>query len=229
MRRLLLTAALGAASLVLAGPAAAELKPGVYDPGNTGCPKATFTKGVLHLEKNCPTSAEAAAGAQITGAEGQAFRSASFRLASTAQCQGGSPRFVVVTSTGLYHLGCNNVTPTVDRKGRATYVFTAETLAAAGQQVPTPTGTIEFVSILIDVQGVADVSKIRFNGKLQRVLRAGRTDLAAACKDGGWREFENPRFKNQGQCVRRMVHLRNAERAQERDDDKEKKKSRGDG
>ena len=84
----------------------------------------------------------AAAGADITGAEGQTFTSGSFTLASASQCQGGSPRFVIVTSTGLFPLGCNNVDADREQEGTATYVFTAETLAAAGQQVATPTGTI---------------------------------------------------------------------------------------
>src|SRR6476646_12192456 len=134
-------------ALAFASSAAAALVPGVFDPGNTGCPVATYSNGVLHLAKNCPTPTNAAAGADITGAEGQAFQSGSFTLASTAQCQGGSPRFVVVTTTGLFPLGCNNVTPTANADGTATYTFTAATLAAAGQQVATPTGTIQAESV----------------------------------------------------------------------------------
>jgi len=156
-----------------------------------------------------PTPTDAAAGAEITGVAGQTFQSAEFTLASASQCQGGSPRFDVVTSTGLYFLGCNNVTPTMNANGTATYVFTAETLAAAGQQVPTPTGTIKFVSVLIDVQGTADLSKIKFNGKPQNVTGSGH-DLAKPCKNGGWKTFTNPKFKNQGQCVKALVQARNA-------------------
>ena len=185
----------------------------MHDPGNTGCPKATYAKGVLHLEKNCATSVDAAAGALITGFIGKTFQSAQFTLASTAQCQGGSPRFVIVTTTGLYPLGCNNVTPTVHRNGTATYVFNAETLAAAGQQVPTPTGTVQFVSVLIDVQGKADLRNIRFNGIPQKVVAGkARTDFGAPCRNGGWKTFTSPRFKNQGQCVKHVVHARNAVR-----------------
>ena len=84
-------------------------------------------------------------------------------------------------------------------------------LAAAGQQVPTPTGTIEFISVLIDVQGEADLTKVMVNGKLQK-LAPGRADVARACKKGGWKTMENPKFKNQGQCVRAMAHARNAAR-----------------
>src|SRR5438128_11792304 len=107
MKNLYLTAVAVVSTLALAAAATAALAPGVYDPGKTGCPKATFAKGVLHLEKNCPTPTEAAAGAEITGVAGQTFQSAEFTLASTSQCQGGSPRFDVVTTTALYFLGCN--------------------------------------------------------------------------------------------------------------------------
>ena len=51
--------------------------------------------------------------------------------------------------------------------GTATYTFTAATLAAAGQQVPTPVGTISSADVLIDVQGVADVKNVTVNGIAQ--------------------------------------------------------------
>jgi hypothetical protein len=180
-------------SLALAGTAAAALIPGTFDPGNTGCPVATFANGVLHLEKNCPTSTNAAAGADITGLEGQTFESASFTLANAGQCQGGSPRFDVVTTDGLFFLGCNNVTPTMNSDGTVTYTFDAASLAAAGNQVPFPTGTIQSISILIDVQGTADITNITVNG----VKQLPNKD---ACKNGGWKNF-TPAFKNQGECV----------------------------
>jgi hypothetical protein len=163
----------------------------------------------LHLEKNCPTATNSAAGAEVTDVSGQTFQSASFTLASTSQCQGGSPRFNVVTTVGLFFLGCNNVTPTTNADGTVTYTFTAATLAAAGQQVPTPTGTVQTVSLLIDVQGTADLTNVTFNGKLQR-LAPGKADFASSCKNGGWKGFTNPKFKNQGQCVKYMAHARNA-------------------
>jgi hypothetical protein len=210
MKKLLIAGIL-ATALTFAVSASAALVPGVFDPGNTGCVEATFIKKTktLHLEKNCPTSTNAAAGAEITGVSGQTFQSASFTLASAAQCQGGSPRFNVVTSTGLFFLGCNNVTPTTNANGTVTYTFTAATLAAAGQQVPTPTGTIESVSVLIDVQGIVDLTNVTFNGKLQK-LAPGKADFARPCKKGGWKTFTNPTFKNQGQCVKNLVHGRNA-------------------
>ena len=210
MRKLLIAVVL-ATALAFTVTASAALVPGVFDPGNTGCVKATFLKKTktLHLEKNCPTITNAAAGADITGVSGQTFQSASFTLASASQCQGGSPRFNIDTTTGFFFLGCNNVTPTTNGNGTVTYTFTAATLAAAGQQVPTPTGTIESVSVLIDVQGTADLTKVMVNGKLQK-LAPGTADLARSCKKGGWKSFSTPAFKNQGQCVKYVVHGRNA-------------------
>ena len=197
MRRFIV-AAVAAASLVLASTAAAALTPGVFDPGNTGCVTATYAGGVLHLEKNCATSTNAAAGADITGLEGQPFTAASFTLDSASQCEGGSPRFNVETTTGFFFLGCNNVIPTTNADGSATYTFTAATLAAAGNQVPFPTGAIESISILIDVEGTADITNITVNGELQVPTPQAAKDQ---CKNGGWQNFTSPSFKNQGDCV----------------------------
>ena len=210
MKKLLIAGILAAAFAVTAS-ASAALVPGVYDPGKTGCVKATFVKKTktLHLEKNCATTTNASAGAEVTGVSGQTFQSASFTLANAGQCQGGSPRFNVDTTTGFFFLGCNNVTPTTNPDGTVTYTFTAATLAAAGQQVPTPTGTIEFISVLIDVQGTADLTKVMVNGKLQK-LAPGAADFARPCKKGGWKSFSGPSFKNQGQCVKYVVHGRTA-------------------
>jgi hypothetical protein len=192
-----LVTAVAVCALAFAGTAAAALVPGVFDPGNTKCVVSTFANGVLHLEKNCPSSTNAAAGADITGLEGETFTSASFTLANASECQGGSPRFNVVTTAGLFFLGCNNVTPTINADG-ATYTFTAATIAAAGNQVPFPTGTIEAISILIDVKGTANITNITVNGELQVPTTQAAMDQ---CKNGGWQNFTSPAFKNQGDCV----------------------------
>jgi hypothetical protein len=75
MKKLLIAGVL-ATALAFTVSASAALVPGVYDPGNTGCVEATFVKKTktLHLEKNCPTSTNAAAGADITGVSGQTDR-----------------------------------------------------------------------------------------------------------------------------------------------------------
>jgi len=196
----------GLVALSVTGVAAATLVPGVFDPGATGCPVATYANGVLHLEKNCPTSTNASAGADITGFSGQTFTSASFTLASQSQCQGGSPRFDVVTSVMTFFLGCNNVTPTVNGDGTATYTFDAASIAAGGNQVPVPTGTISAVDVLIDVQGTADLSNITFNGVAQVPAVATSPTKKSDCKKGGWKTFTDPTFKNQGQCVSWVNH-----------------------
>jgi len=197
------------AALAFAGTAAAALEPWTFvDSGATCSVVSTFNNGVLHLEKNCSTSTVAAAGASITGMGGQMFTSGSFTLASTSECQGGSPRFNVVTSDGTFFLGCNNVTPTINGDGTATYTFTAATIADAGGQVQFPTGTITSIDVLIDVQGTADLSAITVNGKLE-VPATGPT-AKSQCKKGGWRNFTSPKFKNQGQCVAWYEHHRTA-------------------
>lgn len=202
MRKVLLLLA-AVVALSVTGAAAATLVPGVFDPGSTGCPVATFTSGVLHLEKNCPDQTNASAGADITGFTGQTFTSAAFTLASVSQCQGGSPRFDVVTSDGTFFLGCNNVNPTVNGDGTATYTFDAASLAVLNQ-VPFPTGTISAVDVLIDIEGTADLTNIMFNGAVQTPALgpAKKSD----CKKGGWKSFTDPTFKNQGQCVSWFNH-----------------------
>ena len=212
MRRHLTAALAAVATLTFVAGATAALDPGVHvgTGADPNCVKATYAQKTLHLEKNCATTVDAAAGAVITGISGQTFRSGEFTLASASQCGGGSPRFVVVAGGVIYHLGCGNVTPTANPNGTVTYRITPETLAAA--QLPVPTGTITFVSILIDEQGVADVTKIRFNGIAQRVVTNRSQGLTAPCKNGGWKTFTSPRFKNQGKCVSALMHTRNAAR-----------------
>jgi hypothetical protein len=208
MKRITLIVAVVAA-LAFSGTAAAALVPWTFVDSGASCSVvSTFNNGVLHLEKNCSTSTVASAGATITGQDGQTFSSGSFTLASQSQCQGGSPRFNVITTDGTFFLGCNNVTPTINGDGTATYTFTPQTIADAGGQVPFPTGTITSIDVLIDVQGTADLSAITVNGTLE-VPVAGPTSKSQ-CKKGGWRNFTSPSFKNQGQCVAWYEHHRTA-------------------
>jgi hypothetical protein len=205
MKRLILISTC-ALALVLASTAAAALVPGVYDPGNTGCPTATYSGGVLHLAKNCPTETNASAYGDLTGLTGQTFTSGSFTLANATQCQGGSPRFNIVTTAGTFFLGCNNVTPTTNSNGTVTYNFDAASIAAAG--LPVPSGTITDAAVLLDVQGSADVSAITVNGTAQvpAPVTSGPPTSKSACKKGGWKTFTSPSFKNQGQCVSYVNH-----------------------
>jgi hypothetical protein len=162
-------AAIAVAALAFVGTAGAALVPGTFDPDKTGCPVAKAQSGWLHLEKNCVSTVNASAYGQITGVNGQPFTSGSFTLKSATQCQGGSPRFNIFTTTGTFFLGCNNVTPVTNADGTATYTFTAATIAAAGNQVPFPTGTITGASVIIDIQGVADVKNVTLNGIAQQL------------------------------------------------------------
>jgi hypothetical protein len=164
------------------GTAAAALVPGVFDPGKTGCPVATAQNGWLHLEKNCLNATNASAYGQITGVNGQAFTSGSFTLKSTSQCQGGSPRFNIFTTTGTFFLGCNNVTPVVNADGSATYTFTPATIVAAG--LPVPTGTITGASVIIDIQGVADVKNVTLNGIAQQLEKGNKHGHGEGDKHG---------------------------------------------
>ena len=206
MRKFTITA-IAVMALAITGVASAALVPGVFDPDHTGCPTATYSSPWLHLAKNCATTTNAAAGADITGVTGT-FTSASFTLASTTQCQGGSPRFDIVTTVKTYFLGCNNVIPVVNADGTATYTFTAATIAAGGNQVEVPTGTITSADVLIDVQGTADLRDITLNDVKQVPVPVVKGN-ANQCKHGGWKTFTNPHFKNQGQCVKHMNALKN--------------------
>jgi hypothetical protein len=192
-----------AGALTFAATAVAALEPGVYDPAATGCVTSAYSHGALHLAKNCATSTNAAAGADITGVAGQTFQSASFTLASASQCQGGSPRFDIVVGTTVYFLGCNNVTPTTNGNGTATYTFTPAALTAAG--LPVPTGAITSMDVLVDVQGTADVSNITVNGKVEKPV-PGHGNDDSKCKKGAWKAHTAPKFKNQGACVSHFRH-----------------------
>jgi hypothetical protein len=223
-RKAIVTLVAAAAMAVAAGTAAAALAPWTFVGSGATCPvTSTFSNGVLHLEKNCATTTNASAGASITGIAGQTLSSASFTLASASQCQGGSPRFNVVTTSGststTYFLGCNNVTPTINADGTATYAFTPATIAAAGNQVPFPAGTISTVDVLIDVQGTADLSTITVNGVTEvpvptttstspaRLCKAELASLGRAAFDQKYGTNHN-KSNAFGKCVSAMAHQR---------------------
>jgi hypothetical protein len=90
-----------------------------------------------------------------------------------------------------------------------TYTFTPATIAAAGNQVTFPSGTITGVDVLIDVQGTADLSHITVNGTSEvPVPTVNGPTSKSQCKKGGWRTFTSPTFRNQGQCVSWYEHHR---------------------
>ena len=110
------------------------------------------------------------------------------------------------SARGMLFLGCNNVTPTANSDGTVTYTFSASNLQP--QIAGTTPGTITGVSIVLDVQGTADISNITVNGKLEKPVPA-RVAAFAKCKNGGWKTMTNPSFKNQGQCVSYLAHQLN--------------------
>ena len=64
-----------------------------------------------------------------------------------------------------------------------------------------PVGNVTSASVIIDVQGSADISKIAYNGQAEVAAPATSPTSKAACKHGGWKTFTQPHFRNQGQCV----------------------------
>ena len=209
MKKILITAT-AAVALAFAATAAAALVPGVYDPGNTGCPTATYSNGVLHLAKNCPTPTNAAAGADITGLTGQTFTSASFTLANASECNGGSPRFDIYTTTGT-------LLPRLQQRHADDRTLTAPSRTRSPpRRSPRPASFRSRPGrsrrpTSFDVQGTADVSNIMVNGapRFRRRSR-GPPTTKNACKHGGWKTFNNPSFKNQGQCVAYVNHALHA-------------------
>ena len=58
------------------------------------------------------------------------------------------------------------------------------------------------MSLLLDIQGTADLTNITFNGGLQKVAGGGRADVEALrARTAAGRRSRTPKFKNQGQCV----------------------------
>ena len=136
---------------------------------------------------------------------GQTFTSASFTLASAAQCQGGSPRFDVVTTTGTFFLGCNNVIP-IDERQRHGDVH----LQRCDDRRRRRPGAVP------DRHDHSCRRPDRRSGQRRhlehhvqrcrcRCPAAGPTSKDA-CKNGGWKTFSDPSFKNQGQCVAYANH-----------------------
>jgi hypothetical protein len=226
----LIVAAIAACAFAVAGPAGAALVIAPYDPTGA-CTVNTFNNGVLHLEKKATAEcANTAAGADITGFAGQTFATASFTLASPTQCNGGSPRFDIQDASGkVFFLGCNNVTPVTNANGTVTYNFTMADLLRINPTLGAP-GAIQAVDVAVDIPGVADISRIVFNGALQVPAGTGPTGMGpgskADCKHGGWRTFTNPTFRNQGQCVSYAEHHNG--KGKDDDDDKSVKSHKSD-
>ena len=149
-----------------------KVKPGVYDPDNTGIVQAAWLPGVglpdgdsshgLYLAKNGPTAANAAAGATVDGAAGSEFLQAGFDY--NGYCGAGAPRFNVYTEDDVLHyLGCTYGTHApVD--GNPDWTRVRFTAADALPPIA-PGSTITYMEIVLD-EGPAEVylDNIYLNG-----------------------------------------------------------------
>jgi hypothetical protein len=120
MRRALfaltLVAALAIAAPALADSGKLKVNPFVFDPDGTGIVVSSWQAHAgladaggsnhgLVLQKNGATATNAAAGATVTGAEGQSLTEIGFDV--TGHCGAGSPRFDVFDQNGVDHFfGC---------------------------------------------------------------------------------------------------------------------------
>jgi hypothetical protein len=159
------------------------VKPGVYDPDKTGIVTAAWVPhtGVpnspgdgsdhgLILQKAGPTAANAAAGAQITGAAG--FNAATLLLGFDVKgyCGAGSPRFNVYTEQGPYYFyGCAYGIHTNLGNGWTHVAFTAADAFKAGVGPAPAVGTVSGIEIVADEgtdvgSGSSIIDNITING-----------------------------------------------------------------
>ena len=143
-----------------------KVKPGVYDPDATGIVLAAWQDGVglsdaggsnhgVVLQKNGPTTTNAAAGAEITGVEGLPADQCSFDVHGA--CGAGSPRFNLQASDGFHFLGCADGTVTPRAEAGWSHV---EFDAAQAFPPIAPGATIESVELIADEQGQSVVDNI---------------------------------------------------------------------
>ena len=218
--------ALAAAVVIMLGSAgsvfaqgALQATPFEWDPDNLCDVTAAWQDGEIVLAKNCPTATNAAAGVDlITPLEGgpvSALTSLSFDYENGGHCGAGAPRFNVVVDGAYYFLGCAAGEQTDLGNGWTRVTFDAADLAAAG--VPA-TGTLDDLMIIFDegidtpaggtigTPGRVVIDNIAVNGV--RAGDAARPTTKDQCKNGGWMTFQDPSFKNQGQCVSAVTSQR---------------------
>lgn len=181
---------------VTAHAASVTLEPWTYDPDNTGTVVSEVDSNRnLRLEKNAPTSTNSSAGAELGGVEGLSTTGMTLGFDVDGYCGAGAPRFNVYLENGsTIFLGCVHG----DADADGTVVF------EAGQTyggVLFPEGeTVTGIDIVQDEEGQTTLSNIAVNGEEVVVLLPAPTNKDQ-CKKGGWMTFNNPTFKNQGQCV----------------------------
>lgn len=211
---------IAALALFLGIPAYAQdafsVIPWTYDPDNACDVQSVWQDGELVLAKNCPTATNASAGADIvTALEGQdvsMLTELNFEYETGGHCGAGAPRFNVVVAGQTYFLGCSAGTHTDLGNGWTRVEFTSTDFAAAG--IPT-TGTLDDVYVVFDegtdtpaggtigTPGTVTLDNFSVNGDV--VSDAVQLTSKEQCKNGGWKTFTSPTFKNQGQCVAFVV------------------------
>jgi len=147
--------------------------PGVYDPDGTGIVVAAWVSGAgeadgqngnqgLVLQKNGPTTTNAAAGAVIDGVAG-AGGDIELGFDVSGYCTAGSPRFDVTTTDGTTHfLGCSYGTHTELDGG-----WTRVRLSGADAFPALTAGeTVQSIEIVADEQGRSVVDDIDVAGTL---------------------------------------------------------------
>ena len=203
-----------------------SLQPFTYDPDGLCDVQAQWVSGgvggatdsAIFLKKGCTTATNAAAGIEIIssleGGSVSELTELNFDVMNGGHCGAGAPRFNVVVDGTTYFLGCSSGTHTTE--GDWTHVvFGPADFATAG--IPT-TGTLEDVYIIFDEGTDTPVGgTIETAGQVTLDNISVNEDVAGSpsqpqsaddCKNGGWRNFTDPAFKNQGQCVSSVVSNR---------------------
>lgn len=105
---------LSSAATALAAQGGIQVKPWVYDPGNTGESQSVWVTGqgeadsgnanqALYLTKNGATADNVASGATVTGVNGITLTELGFDYRDDGHCGAGAPRFDVITQDGGDH------------------------------------------------------------------------------------------------------------------------------
>ncbi len=122
----------------------------------------------LVMVKTGPISNDAASGANINGLNGKAITELGFDIRADGYCSGGSPRFDLLTSDGVFHFigGCANGTKTTN--GSTEWVRVRFDLTNPAQAFPpvAPGATVKQIDITFDEPGQAIVDNIEANGTL---------------------------------------------------------------
>lgn len=197
--------------------------PWTFDPNDACDVQSSWQNGELVLVKNCPTATVASAGADIVtpleGGDVSLLTELNFEYENGGHCGAGAPRFNVVVNGQTYFLGCSSGTHTDLGNGWTRVEFTTADFTAAG--IPA-TGTLDDIYVVFDegtdtpvggtigTPGTVTLDNFSVNGEV--VGDTVQLTSKEQCKNGGWKNFTNPTFKNQGQCVSFVVSNRGGNR-----------------